>query len=219
MFVGGLPPEMTSSELEEYFAQYGYIDHVRVVGEVRGKQRGYGFVTFSHKETLNQVLRIKDHRIKGRLIDCNYATDPKEEENGYGDDENDFNKKVFISDLPISAYKEDIKNHCSQFGPVKKVLFFIRQNKEMAFAFVIFENEKDRDASIKAGLKPFLGNKETKIRCVAVAIPLPRHKARALAKANKMNKLESAVENSCNQDGFSYYHKNNLQKYDHHDVQ
>ena len=65
-------------------------------------------MTFSRKETLNQVLRIKDHRIKGRLIDCNYATDPKEEENGCVDDENDFNKKVFISDLPISTYKEDI---------------------------------------------------------------------------------------------------------------
>ena len=88
----------------------------------------------------------------------------------------------------------------------------------MAFAFVIFENEKDRDASIKAGLRPFQGSKETKIRCVAVAIPLPRHKARALAKANKMNKLESAAENPCNQDGFSCYRKNQLQKYDHHDI-
>ena len=94
-----------------------------------------------------------------------------------------------MSDLPCSVYKEDVKNHCSQFGPVKKVLFFIRKNKEKAFAFVIFESEEARNASIKAGLLPFNGHPKIKIRCVQVAIPLPRHKARALAKANKNAKL------------------------------
>ena len=141
-------------------------------------------MTFTLRETMLEVLDLKEHRIRGRIIDCNYAADPNGPE-GMSDDDNDLNKKVFVSDLPCSVYKEDVKNHCSQFGPVKKVLFFIRKNKEKAFAFVIFESQEARDSSIRAGFLPFNGHRKIKIRCVQVAIPLPRHKARALAKANK----------------------------------
>merc|ERR1719183_2700738 len=76
IFVGGLPATVTHETLKGYFSKF---DPNLVDAEVKmqmnaekGQEvsRGFGFVTFSHKDIVTQVLAAKDqHYIDGKWVD------------------------------------------------------------------------------------------------------------------------------------------------------
>jgi len=55
MYVGGLNPEVTGELLAEVFSEFGLVKHAMVI---TGK--GYGFVTFSTSESVEQLLEMKE---------------------------------------------------------------------------------------------------------------------------------------------------------------
>ena len=80
LFIGGLAPEVTQSEFDQYFSRYGNIEDSVVMREkATGKARGFGFVTFSSERSVESVIRGYDnHSIRGQWIECKLAK-PKEE--------------------------------------------------------------------------------------------------------------------------------------------
>eukprot|EP00009_Paramoeba_aestuarina_P015640 CAMPEP_0201537646 /NCGR_PEP_ID=MMETSP0161_2-20130828/65386_1 /ASSEMBLY_ACC=CAM_ASM_000251 /TAXON_ID=180227 /ORGANISM="Neoparamoeba aestuarina, Strain SoJaBio B1-5/56/2" /LENGTH=200 /DNA_ID=CAMNT_0047944059 /DNA_START=143 /DNA_END=743 /DNA_ORIENTATION=+ len=67
-FVSGLSLETQEAGLRTYFEQYGVVEDVMVMRdrENRTVSRGFGFVTFGDEETLERVLSVEDHQLKGR---------------------------------------------------------------------------------------------------------------------------------------------------------
>ena len=72
IFVGGLSAETTSQDIVHYFSQFGEIENARLIGEVKQKPRGYGFVTFVSEKVLDIVLNM-EHSVDGRVIDVNHT--------------------------------------------------------------------------------------------------------------------------------------------------
>jgi len=79
LFVGGLPPEITLEDFKEYFSQFGEIEDSVVMFDRQTKRpRGFGFVTFTEEEAIEEVLRnYNSNLLKGKWIECKKAL-PKE---------------------------------------------------------------------------------------------------------------------------------------------
>ncbi len=77
IFVGRLSENLTSKDLQEYFAQYGQVIDVYIPKPFRA----FGFVTFVEAD-IAQGLCGESHLIKGVSVHVSRA-DPKEEENSH----------------------------------------------------------------------------------------------------------------------------------------
>lgn len=79
LFVGGLPPEVSLEDFQEYFLQFGPIeDSVVMFDRQTGRPRGFGFVTFTEERAVDEVLRnYNNNLLKGKWVECKKAQ-PKE---------------------------------------------------------------------------------------------------------------------------------------------
>ena len=80
MFVGGLHPYMTKEDLIKYFNQFGQVEKgIIMTDKVTGRSRGFGFIIFSNKETIDKIMSISNcHFLCGKWIECKRAQ-PKEQ--------------------------------------------------------------------------------------------------------------------------------------------
>lgn len=73
MFVGGLHKDTTVNDLYFYFQKFGSIDQVLIKYDQATKvPRGFGFILFEEKESLDRVIEYQGHHI---LLDK--VIDPK----------------------------------------------------------------------------------------------------------------------------------------------
>lgn len=75
IYVGGLPPDLKSEELKEYFEKYGEIDEAFVVINKRngGKSRGFGFVSFETEEALEAALKERQQVLRSKQVEVKRA--------------------------------------------------------------------------------------------------------------------------------------------------
>ncbi|TRY71010.1 hypothetical protein TCAL_10694 [Tigriopus californicus] len=70
MFIGGLSWQTTPEGLKEYFGKYGDISEVMVMKDPSTRRsRGFGFVTFSDANSVDQVLAHGPHDLDGKKIE------------------------------------------------------------------------------------------------------------------------------------------------------
>lgn len=61
-------------EFNLYFEQFGGIlDSVIMKDRVTHQPRGFGFVTFLDPSSVDTVMKIPEHYIMGKLVDCKRA--------------------------------------------------------------------------------------------------------------------------------------------------
>lgn len=74
IFVGGLDPQVTSKDLEEYFKEFGFVKEASVMYDSdRGISRCFGFVTFEFKEIVDELVKKQNFAIKGKQIEVKHA--------------------------------------------------------------------------------------------------------------------------------------------------
>ncbi len=80
LFVGSLPYEVTSEQLEEMFAAAGTVDSATVITDkFSGRSKGFGFVEMSTDEESDKAIsELNGKEISGRAIVVNEAR-PREE--------------------------------------------------------------------------------------------------------------------------------------------
>lgn len=111
MFIGGLTADITHEKILTYFKRFGSISKVKLINDKNtGLCKGYGFLTCGNDLTFKRIMQQKEHRINGRIIDCNIACKkcnaPKEIQ--------DLKKrKVFVGGLTHDT--NNSKANCSKF--------------------------------------------------------------------------------------------------------
>lgn len=74
LFIGGIPPSVTSESLRVTFEKYGKLLDAHVMTDhVRGRPRGFGFVTFESDEAVDLVLAESQHELGGKVVDVKKA--------------------------------------------------------------------------------------------------------------------------------------------------
>ena len=66
IFVGGLP-DLATEELLAYFGTFGSVSDAVVMRDVRGKPRGFGFVTYDDSAVRERVMGM-EHTLKGKAV-------------------------------------------------------------------------------------------------------------------------------------------------------
>jgi RNA recognition motif-containing protein len=83
LFVGKLPYEVTSSQLEELFAQAGTVSSVNVITDkFTGQGKGFAFVEMGTEEEAQKAIStLNGYNLNGRSIVVNEAR-PQEDRGG-----------------------------------------------------------------------------------------------------------------------------------------
>ena len=81
IFVGGLPPQLTTETLVNFFSKFGPIEKGMIMTDkYTGKKRGFGFLIFSHKETVDKIMSTSNcYCLCGKWIECKRAY-PREQQ-------------------------------------------------------------------------------------------------------------------------------------------
>ena len=70
LFVGQLSSDLTKEDLQNYFAKFGSIEDVTIKYDVPGgRARGFAFILFDEKESIQKVLNVQSHMINQCQID------------------------------------------------------------------------------------------------------------------------------------------------------
>src|SRR5262245_64256531 len=85
LFVGNLPFNTTSADLEALFGQVGAVASVNIITDkFTGRSRGFGFVEMSNNEEAQTAIeRFNGHELQGRALTVNEAK-PQEPRSGGG---------------------------------------------------------------------------------------------------------------------------------------
>jgi RNA recognition motif-containing protein len=85
LFVGNLPFNTTSADLESLFGQAGAVSSVNIITDkFTGRSRGFGFVEMSNNdEAKTAIERFNGHELQGRALTVNEAK-PQEPRSGGG---------------------------------------------------------------------------------------------------------------------------------------
>jgi RNA recognition motif-containing protein len=141
LFLGGLTKSTTTDMLFETFGRFGQVVDA-VVMERNGHPRGFGFVTFKDKNSINAALAA-GVTIDGREVDLKRAV-PEE-------DMVFCPSKVFVGGLSQTIDKQALKQHFEAFGEVKDaVVMFDRQSgRSRGFGFVRFATSEGVEAALQ----------------------------------------------------------------------
>ncbi|CAA7025132.1 unnamed protein product [Microthlaspi erraticum] len=74
IFVGGLPPALTSDDFRAYFETYGPVsDAVIMIDQTTQRPRGFGFVSFDSEDSVDLVLHKTFHDLNGKQVEVKRA--------------------------------------------------------------------------------------------------------------------------------------------------
>ncbi|XP_035208068.1 RNA-binding protein squid-like isoform X1 [Stegodyphus dumicola] len=163
LFIGGISRDTNQKDLKEYFSKFGEVTEVNIKTDPSsGRSRGFAFVAFASRDSVDSVLHNGPHSIKGKQIEAKRA----KVRPGI--------KKIFVGGIESDMTEADIRNYFEHFGKVETVeLPFDKvKNQRRQFCFVTFEDEMTVDQVCKQP-KQKIGNKECDVK-KATTKPDPR---------------------------------------------
>lgn len=63
IFVGGMSRETTLDDLRRFFSGYGNVKNVKIITDMEGNSKGYGFVTFESEEEAKRVQSLANNSV------------------------------------------------------------------------------------------------------------------------------------------------------------
>merc|ERR1712096_213905 len=124
LFIGGLPRDTTSTHMKEYFSTFGKVADAIIMKDYEtGKPRGFGFVLFEEKETVDKVLQAEKHELNGGKVE------PKKCEKKEG--------KMFVGGIKSSTEDDVVKAHFETYERPKDR----NTGKLKGFCFIAFKKD------------------------------------------------------------------------------
>jgi RNA recognition motif-containing protein len=150
---GGLDNTISDNDLKNYFGQFGEITNFQqLYHKDTGCKKGVGFITFEDEDSVDKIVLIGAHIIKGRALEAQKALSERTI-NGIKDgrDEDEIKKatdptsrtmrRLFIRSLAHGTSVDDLKEHFGQFGELVDVEIptIKTTGKKATYGFMTFE--------------------------------------------------------------------------------
>lgn len=147
IFIGGLHYNTTKEILTTYFSKFGNLeDAVVIKNPETQRSRGFGFVTFSSQEEVDECQKNRPHTLDGKQVETKRAVPRGIQGNSSrqarGAGPSTAEHKVFVGGIKEEVDDEDLKTYFSTFGNVKQVKILVDKNtgRKRGFAFVEFDD-------------------------------------------------------------------------------
>ena len=151
LFIGALCSQTTIDSLRRYYEQWG-----RVVDCVVMHSRGFGFVTFSDKSSVDRAMKMLPHIVDGKVVDAKRATRKIK----FGSNVSGiYSRKIFIGGVYGAVTKTDLFKYFSKFGSVQSATIYEDEvtGDSRGFGFVIFEDPSSVDRALDVQSHTVLG--------------------------------------------------------------
>jgi len=139
LFIGGLSYDTTEVSLKDYFSQWGDIKDCVVMRDSQSKRsRGFGFIKYKSKESVDDVQNNRPHKLDERDVETKRAM-PKDD---YNSTTHSTVKKMFVGGMKDDTTEQQIKDAFSQYGDVEQVEMIKDKatGKTKGFCFVTFND-------------------------------------------------------------------------------
>eukprot|EP01067_Filipodium_phascolosomae_P005481 Filipodium_phascolosomae@DN3560_c0_g1_i1.p1 len=117
IFVGGLPEDIRSRELEDLFKKYGHVRSIDV--KFSSKGTAYAFIAFEEPRDADEAIRHRDgYRFSGHSLRVERSGEPRNNRRITSGPPRRSEFGVLVKGLPRSASWQDLKDHMRRAGPV-----------------------------------------------------------------------------------------------------
>lgn len=160
--VEGLPYTWTEAEMKSHFASCGDIESIRMpTWQDSGRSKGYGFITFTATEAVEEALKLDKSEIEGRWLKVAVANGARAEGERaprslgkmFASEPEEGCKCLFIKNLPYEATEDQVGDLFKQYGDVASIRVPVDQGRAKGFAFIEFEDAKSIKNIVQAAEK------------------------------------------------------------------
>jgi len=188
LFIGGLSFETSETGLKAYFSKWGEIKDCIVMRDSATKRsRGFGFIKYKAKESIDEVQKARPHKIDDRDVETKRAM-PRDDPMLTQHQQQTI-KKMFIGGMKEDTSEECIRNLFEDFGDIENVEMITDKNtgKTKGFCFVTF---KDYDPVDKLVLKKRieLNGKKVELKKAFAKGEMPQHGRSPMGMGMQMNR-------------------------------
>lgn len=119
IFVGNLSYTTTTDMLKDYFGKFGELEEANVPLDNHTKQsKGFGFVIYHESNMLDAVMKMRPHKLDGRVLEPRRAIRREEANNPAA---NASTNKMYIGPLSNRVDEHYLKEYFSKHGNVVNV--------------------------------------------------------------------------------------------------
>lgn len=139
LFIGGLSFETTEVSLKNYFSTWGDIKDCVVMKDSQTKRsRGFGFIKYKSKESIDDVQKNRPHKLDDRDVETKRAM-PKDDT--YATVQQSV-KKMFVGGMKDDTTEDMVRDTFSQYGDIEQIEMIQDKatGKIKGFCFVTFSD-------------------------------------------------------------------------------
>jgi len=119
LFIGNLSYQTDSEALKEYFIKFGEIEECNVPVDSRTKlSKGFGFVIYRQSKVLDEVMKLRPHKIDGRILEPRRAIRREEADNPAA---NASTEKMYVGPIQPYTTESTIRDYFATHGNVTEV--------------------------------------------------------------------------------------------------
>ncbi|KAI3710168.1 hypothetical protein L2E82_39942 [Cichorium intybus] len=155
LFIRGIGWETTTDKLRSTFSAFGELEEAIVITDkTTGKSKGYGFVTFKHRDGAVLALKTPSKKIDGRITVAQLAASRDSANVDVS------TRKVYVGNVPFEISSERLLSHFSSYGEIEEgPLGFDKQSgKQKGFAFFVYKTEEGARNSLVDPIKNIDGH-------------------------------------------------------------
>ncbi|XP_075896411.1 heterogeneous nuclear ribonucleoprotein A3 isoform X2 [Nelusetta ayraudi] len=145
LFIGGLSFETTEESLRSHFEKWGSLTDCVVMRDPGTKRsRGFGFVTYSLVEEVDEAMKARPHKVDGRVVEPKRAVS-REDSNKPG--AHLTVKKIFVGGIKEDTEEYHILEYFEKYGKIECIDIMEERStgKKRGFCFVSFDDHDTVD--------------------------------------------------------------------------
>ncbi|XP_066468409.1 heterogeneous nuclear ribonucleoprotein A3 isoform X2 [Tiliqua scincoides] len=145
LFIGGLSFETTDDSLREHFEKWGTLTDCVVMRDPQTKRsRGFGFVTYSCVEEVDDAMAARPHKVDGRVVEPKRAVS---REDSVKPGAHLTVKKIFVGGIKEDTEEYNLREYFEKYGKIETIeVMEDRQcRRKRGFAFVTFDDHDTVD--------------------------------------------------------------------------
>jgi len=133
--------------IEQYFSEFGQVEQMIMKYNENGRSKGFCFVVFNDKATLEEVLKTEHHEIDGKAVQVRRAGETAG---------NNQTTKLFCGGLPHALSEDDLQEYFIQFGEIGSFEFIYDKSTQVRkhFCFIVFQDAASVDKIVEGKVPP-----------------------------------------------------------------